>query len=170
MLVALAEVTWLASAEATRRAWAEITMAMEDVVSVAITTTAVRITRHTTGPALTEWRSDSEVAGARLSKSWRRSPGEMANRGTPVLPGEPPPQLTRHHSRRRSTTKDRPTSDSLTPSAGAGPVLWTQARRACAQGFDECLCHVRLSTDSDGIAAVAALRISAISGLIHCNK
>jgi hypothetical protein len=50
-------------------------------------------------------------------------------------------------------------SDSLTPSAGAGPVLW----RACAQGFDECLCHVRLSTDSDGIAAVAALRISAVS-------
>ena len=54
-------------------------------------------------------------------------------------------------------------SDSLTPSAGAGPVLWTQARRACAQGFDECLCHVRLSTDSDGIAAVAALRISALA-------
>jgi hypothetical protein len=53
-------------------------------------------------------------------------------------------------------------SDSLTPSAGAGPVLWTQARGACAQGFYECLCHVRL------IAAVAALRISA--GLIHCNK
>jgi hypothetical protein len=54
-------------------------------------------------------------------------------------------------------------SDSLTPSAGAGTVLWTQTRRACAQGFDECLCHVRLSTDSDGIAAVAALRISAVS-------
>ena len=52
-------------------------------------------------------------------------------------------------------------SDSLTPGAGAGPVLWTQAPRACAQGFDECLCHVRLSTDSDGIAAVAALRICA---------
>jgi hypothetical protein len=50
--------TWLASAEVTRRAWAEITMAMEDVVSAAITTTAaVRITRHTTGPtpAPTEW-------------------------------------------------------------------------------------------------------------------
>ena len=50
MLVALAEVTWLASAEVARQVWAEITMAMEDVVSAAITTTAaVRITRHTTG-------------------------------------------------------------------------------------------------------------------------
>jgi hypothetical protein len=58
MVVALAEVTWLASAEVARRVWAEITMAMEDVVSAAITTTAaVRITRHTTGPtaARTEW-------------------------------------------------------------------------------------------------------------------
>jgi hypothetical protein len=54
----VAEVTWLASAEVALRAWAEITMAMEDVVSAAITTTAaVRITRHTTGPtpAPTEW-------------------------------------------------------------------------------------------------------------------
>ena len=52
MLVALAEVTWLASAAIT-------------------TTAAVHITRHTTGPtaAPTEWGSDSEVAGARLSKS-----------------------------------------------------------------------------------------------------
>ena len=52
MLVALAEVTRLASAEVARRAWAESTVAMEDVVSAAITTTAaaVRITRHTTGP------------------------------------------------------------------------------------------------------------------------
>ena len=57
MLVVLAKVTWLASAEVVRRAWAEITMAMEDVVSAAITaTTAVRIPRHTTGPtAPTEW-------------------------------------------------------------------------------------------------------------------
>ena len=58
MLVALAEVTWLASAEVARRVWAEIIMAMEDVVSAAITTTAaVRITRHITGPipAPTEW-------------------------------------------------------------------------------------------------------------------
>jgi hypothetical protein len=69
-LVALAEVTRLASAEVARRAWAETTMAMEDVVSAAITTTAA-VTRHTTGPtpAPTEWRSDSEVADARLSKS-----------------------------------------------------------------------------------------------------
>jgi hypothetical protein len=61
----LAEVTWLASAEVTRpasaevarQAWAETTMAMEDVVSAAITTTAaVRITRHTTPiTAPTEW-------------------------------------------------------------------------------------------------------------------
>src|ERR1700730_7430107 len=51
----------------------------------------------------------------------------LANHVTVALPGEPPPQLTRHHSRRRSTTKER--------------------RRACAQGFDECLCHVRLSSD-----------------------
>jgi hypothetical protein len=51
MLVALAEVTWLASAEVARRAWAENTTAMEDVVTAAITTTAaVRITRHMTGP------------------------------------------------------------------------------------------------------------------------
>jgi hypothetical protein len=55
----------------------------------------------------------------------RGSPGELANRGTLALLGEPPPQLTRHHSRRRSTTKDRPMSNSLTPSAGAGPVLST---------------------------------------------
>jgi hypothetical protein len=58
MLVALAEVIWLALTEVARRVWAEITMAMEDVVSAAITTTAaVRITRHTTGPtaAPTEW-------------------------------------------------------------------------------------------------------------------
>jgi hypothetical protein len=58
MLVALAEVTWLASAGVARRAWAEITMAMEDVVSAAITATAavriIRMTRHTTTPAPTE--------------------------------------------------------------------------------------------------------------------
>jgi hypothetical protein len=56
-LVALTEVTWPASAEVAWRAWAEIIMAMEDVVSAAITTAAVRITRHTTGPtpAPTEW-------------------------------------------------------------------------------------------------------------------
>jgi hypothetical protein len=56
--LASAEVTWLASAEVARRVWAEITMAMEDVVSAALmTTAAVRITRHTTGPttAPTEW-------------------------------------------------------------------------------------------------------------------
>src|SRR5258705_7073120 len=50
--------TWLASAGVARRAWAEITMAMEDVVSAAITTTAavriIRMTRHTTSPARTE--------------------------------------------------------------------------------------------------------------------
>jgi hypothetical protein len=46
----LAEVTWLASAELARQAWAEVTMAMEGVISAAITTTtAVHITRHTTG-------------------------------------------------------------------------------------------------------------------------
>ena len=50
MLVALAEGTSLASAEVAWRTWAEIIMAMEDVVTEAITTTAaVRITRHTTG-------------------------------------------------------------------------------------------------------------------------
>jgi hypothetical protein len=58
MLVALAEGTWLASAELAWRTWVEITMAMEDVVTAAITTpAAVRITHHTTGPtpAPTEW-------------------------------------------------------------------------------------------------------------------
>jgi hypothetical protein len=67
----LAEVTWLASAEVARRAWAEITMGMDVVSATAITTTAaVRITRHTTGPtpAPTEWWADPEVARARLSK------------------------------------------------------------------------------------------------------
>jgi hypothetical protein len=58
MLVLLAEGTRLASAEVEWRTWAEITMAMEDVVTAAITTTAaVRTTHHTTGPtpAPTEW-------------------------------------------------------------------------------------------------------------------
>ena len=58
-VAALAQVPWVASAvdmlaalaEVARRVWVEITMAMEDVVSAALmTTAAVRITRHTTGP------------------------------------------------------------------------------------------------------------------------
>jgi hypothetical protein len=53
----------------------KVTTATEDVISFAagISTTALvaRITRHTTGrtPAPTDWRADSEVAGARLSQS-----------------------------------------------------------------------------------------------------
>ena len=56
--VALAEVAWPATPEVAWLAWAKIAMAMEDVVSAALmTTAAVRITRHTTGPttAPTEW-------------------------------------------------------------------------------------------------------------------
>jgi hypothetical protein len=132
--VALAEVTWLASAEVARRVWVEITMAMEDVVSAAITTTAaVRITRHTTGPtaAPTEWRSDSEVAGAWLWKSWGFT-WRTGERGTLARSGESPSHLTSFPptSHIRGPTK----SDGLAPAAGAGPVLWTQARRACAPG------------------------------------
>jgi hypothetical protein len=75
---------------------------------------------------------------------------ELANRGTLALPGEPPPQLTRHHSRRRSTTKDRPMSYGLTPGAGAGLGLGTfslvtdaSSRRMRATVW-RCLCHVRV--------------------------
>jgi hypothetical protein len=134
MLVALAEVTWLASAEVARRVWAEITMAMEDVVSAALmTTAAVRITRHTTGPttAPTEWVIRFGSCRRAAFEISRGSPGELANRGTLALRGEPPPHLTRHHSRRRSTTGDRRMSDGLAPGAGARPLLWTQVRRAC---------------------------------------
>jgi hypothetical protein len=61
-------------------------------------------------------------------------------------------QVSRHSThtpspRRRSTTKNRPMSDSLAPGAGAAPrpahSAWSpeHARRACAQGFDACPCH-----------------------------
>jgi hypothetical protein len=109
-LVALAEVTWLASAEVARRVWAEITMAMEDVVSAALmTTAAVRITRHTTGPttAPTEWVIRFGSCRRAAFEISRGSPGELANRGTLALRGEPPPHLTRHHSRNRGPTNVR---------------------------------------------------------------
>jgi hypothetical protein len=79
--VASVEPKWVASAEVTMApAMAEVTMAMEDTMGMAmedvITVTAItaliaRITRHTDGrtPAPTEWCADSEVPRARLSQS-----------------------------------------------------------------------------------------------------
>src|SRR5258708_12032453 len=77
------------------------TMAMEDIVSAAATTTTapVRITRHTAGPtpAPTEWRADSICRRAAFA-ILNGPPGELAYNRTLALPGEPPAQLTRHHS------------------------------------------------------------------------
>src|ERR1700687_5119720 len=72
----------------------------------------------------------------------RDSPRELASRGTLALPGEPPAQPTRHHSRR---TVQQPRTDQcpivLHQAQGPAPCsahsAWspTQARRACAQRF-----------------------------------
>jgi len=100
--VALGEVTRAASAEVAWRVWAEITMAMEDIVSAAATTTTapVRITRHTAGPtpAPTEWRADFESCRRAAFAILNGPPGELAYNRTLALPGEPPAQLARHHS------------------------------------------------------------------------
>jgi hypothetical protein len=62
--------------------------------------------------------------------TWRT--GEPRNAGSPRWATKPshifPPT-----SNIRGPTK----SDGLAPGAGAGPVLWTQARRVCAQGLTD---------------------------------
>src|SRR5260370_35227495 len=79
---------------------------------------------------------------ARGFRILRGSPGELANRGTLALPGEPPPQLTRHHFRE----VQQPSTDQcpivLRQAQGPAPCSahssWppTQARRAAAQTLD----------------------------------